>query len=56
MTGNDLNNDRNYDPTTLMLLTATAVWLAGQLTHDPDSAKQFADIFLPLFPRLLERR
>ncbi|CAK7288642.1 hypothetical protein [Streptomyces misionensis] len=50
------NNDRNYDPTTLTLLTAAAIWLTGQLTHDPDSAKQLADIMLPLIPGLLTGR
>ncbi|QKW31495.1 hypothetical protein HUT11_35625 (plasmid) [Streptomyces seoulensis] len=56
MTENNLNNGRNHDPVLIAFLTATAVWLAGQLTHNPDSANQFAAIVLPYVPPLLERR
>jgi hypothetical protein len=57
VTGTDLNNGRNYDPTVIAIMTATAVWAAGQLTHDHEAAQQFAEIVLPvLLPPLLEKR
>ena len=56
MAQNELNNDRNTDPIFLGFLIATAVWMAGQLTHDPDSAHQFAEIVMPFVPSMLERR
>ncbi|MET8585771.1 hypothetical protein ABZX39_33610 [Streptomyces collinus] len=57
MSENTLNNDQNQtDPTIIALMTAAAVWLAGQITHNTDAANQFAQIVLPYVPPLLERR
>ncbi|MGW4270841.1 hypothetical protein ACWEGQ_00385 [Streptomyces seoulensis] len=56
MTGTDLNNGRNYDSALIAFLTAVTVWLAGQITHNPDSANQFAAIVMPFIPPMLERR